>query len=167
MLSNESIFNKSDLKIGLHVIYFKVKDNDGQWSDEVSRNLIVNLSSSTNEQPVADAGGPYLGYVNVSILFNGSGSTDLDGNEDIVSYLWDFGDGMNGTGVTVEHTYNTSGNYTIKLRVRDTKGRSNISSTYAYIQIPGQNGEGDSIITGFELLIVFIAAIFVLFWKKR
>ncbi len=39
----------------------------------------------------------------VAILFNGSGSYDLDGF--IVAYLWDFGDGNNATGATPTHTY--------------------------------------------------------------
>ncbi len=40
-LSSSSIFNTSDLSIGIHTIYFSVKDDDGAWSDPISETLEV------------------------------------------------------------------------------------------------------------------------------
>lgn len=168
VLSSEYTFTKSDLSVGIHNIYFKVRDSNG-WSDEVTITVVIMKGSEPiNEPPVADVGGPYLGYTNISVSFDGSTSSDPDGNDDIISYLWDFGDGTNGTGITVGHTFINSGNYTVKLTITDTSGLTNVSSTYVYIQL-GQNG-GDKIvpgIPGFEILFVFFAVIFILIWKKR
>ncbi|EMI21720.1 fibrinogen-binding protein [Rhodopirellula maiorica SM1] len=50
---------------------------------------------STNQSPVADAGGPYAVNEGASIILDGTGSTDPDG--DRLKYLWDLdGDGVFG-----------------------------------------------------------------------
>ncbi len=72
---------------------------------------------SYNNHPVADAGGPYYGYINEEILFNGSKSFDLD--DDILTYIWDFGDGKKDTGEKIVHKYSSEGNYTVILTVSD------------------------------------------------
>jgi hypothetical protein len=82
--------------------------------------------------PVAIPGGPYSGYINVPITFDGSASYDSDGGE-IVSYDWDFGDGNTGTGMTPQHTYTTDGIYTVSLTVTDDEGASNTNSTTASV----------------------------------
>lgn len=51
------------------------------------------------------------------IQFDASESYDPDGT--IVSYLWDFGDGTNGSGVTVGHSYADNGAYPVTLTVKD------------------------------------------------
>ena len=83
------------------------------------------------QAPVADAGGPYSGTVDVAVQFDGSGSTDPDGS--IVSYAWDFGDGNTGTGVNPSHTYAAAGTYDVQLTVTDDSGDTNSSQTTAEI----------------------------------
>jgi ELWxxDGT repeat protein len=70
-----------------------------------------------NGAPVANAGGPYTGVRNQPITFNGSGSSDPDG--DPLTYSWDFGDGTTGTGVAPTHAYSNVGTFTARLRVSD------------------------------------------------
>ncbi len=60
---------------------------------------------------------------NLSVAFNGSGSTDGDGS--IASYAWDFGDSSTGTGVSPTHVYSAAGTYTVKLTVTDDDGATN------------------------------------------
>jgi hypothetical protein len=77
---------------------------------------------TNNTPPTANAGGPYIGYVNASITFNGSKSKDSDGN--ITGYRWDFtNDGTYDTDwlliPTTPSTYKRVGHYTVKLQVKD------------------------------------------------
>jgi len=51
------------------------------------------------------------------IHFDASESYDPDGT--IESYFWDFGDGTNASGVTVDHSYVDDGTYTVTLTVTD------------------------------------------------
>jgi hypothetical protein len=72
-----------------------------------------------NRAPVADAGGPYTGLVNVPLAFDGTASSDPDG--DAVQYSWSFGDGMGAAGGTPSHTYASAGNYVAVLSVTDVR----------------------------------------------
>lgn len=90
-----------------------------------------------NHEPVADAGGPYAGYVNAPLAFDGGGSMDPDG--DALQYSWSFGDGSTGVGPTVSHTYASAGTYTVTLTVQETSTATNLSdedSTDAIIGVP-------------------------------
>ena len=94
-----------------------------------------------NVPPVADGAGPYLSLVNESILFNGSGSYDSDGN--ITSYLWIFSDGTNSSDKMANHIYTLPGNYTVKLTVTDDDGNFSNYFTYAFISEPEEPDEPD------------------------
>ena len=87
-----------------------------------------------NEPPSADPGGPYLGAVNASISFNGSGSSDPDGNP--LAYAWEFGDTTTGTGQTPAHVYNAAGIYDVCLTVNDGFVDSSKVCTYAVVYDP-------------------------------
>ena len=74
-----------------------------------------------NHAPVAVATSPDLSRdVGETVLFDGDGSSDQDG--DYLSYVWDFGDGSKGSGISTTHFYNTPGNYTCTLTVYDGRG---------------------------------------------
>ena len=55
-----------------------------------------------------------------AVFFNGSGSTDPDG--DPLTYAWTFGDGGTATGVGPVHKYLDNGTYTVTLTVDDGFG---------------------------------------------
>ena len=57
------------------------------------------------------------------VTFDASASSDVDGK--IVSYAWNFGDGLNGMGVLVDHQFEGRGNYTVRLTVTDNDGLTN------------------------------------------
>lgn len=89
-----------------------------------------------NQPPVADAGFPYRGTIEQSIVFDGSGSYDPDG--DIVGYRWDFeNDGNYDTGwsssETASHNYGSVGQYTVKLEVKDNVGETDTDTESVYI----------------------------------
>ena len=86
----------------------------------------VKVSSSYSPQiiipntlPVASAGADRSALVGRDIFFDGSGSSDADG--DIIQYTWDFGDSSTKSGVSVSHAYSAAGNYTVTLTVKDDR----------------------------------------------
>jgi PKD repeat protein len=85
-----------------------------------------------NGAPVADPGGPYTGVRNQPITFDGSGSSDPDG--DTLTYEWDFGDGNTGTGANPTHGYATVGNFAVTLVVNDGTDDSPAATAIVTIQ---------------------------------
>jgi len=69
--------------------------------------------------------------VDEDITFDASASYDPDGGS-IVSYVWDFGDGSNGTAVITTHAYNESTtlltSYNVTLLITDDDGENNTIS---------------------------------------
>jgi len=73
-----------------------------------------------------------------SIQFSAIRSSDEDGT--IVGYDWDFGDGADGNGQTVAHTYTTAGTYTVFLRVTDDRGETGSTQKMIYVEIGAPAG---------------------------
>ena len=97
-------------------------------------NLTATASTTatiTAQPPVANAGGPYTGKTETAITFNGSGSSDPQG--EALTYAWNFGDSSIGTGVNPTHTYTAPGTYTVSLSVTDTSKVTATASTTATI----------------------------------
>ncbi|HID25983.1 MAG TPA: PKD domain-containing protein [Thermoplasmata archaeon] len=90
-----------------------------------------------NRQPVANAGGPYTGYVNQFVYFDGSASYDTDGI--IVAYQWGFGDGSVGNGMHVPYKYTKAGSYTVVLTVTDDQGAQAVDTTTVTVLTLSQN----------------------------
>jgi PKD repeat protein len=89
------------------------------------------LPGPTNIPPSSQPGGPYQGYAQVNLEFDGSKSTDPDGN--ITEYQWDLGDGTIKTGNLISHAYEIIGNYTVTLTVTDDLSAVASNTTYAVI----------------------------------
>ena len=73
-----------------------------------------------NRPPIADAGPNTVCCLDSLSKFDGSGSSDPDG--DNLTYIWDFGDGATGNGQTATHRYAKLGKYTVTLIVKDDSG---------------------------------------------
>jgi PKD repeat protein len=69
------------------------------------------------DQPTAVISGPVTGLISESLNFDGSGSTDPQG--DPLTFAWDMGDGTLLNGATVNHSYSAVGTYTVSLTVSD------------------------------------------------
>jgi len=78
---------------------------------------VVPAGSPSNTAPTANPGGSYVGAINTAIQFDGSASSDPDG--DSLSYAWTFGDGTDATGATPTHSYAAAGIYDVCLTVHD------------------------------------------------
>lgn len=73
--------------------------------------------------------------VGETVTFDGTGSRDPDGR--IVAYHWDFGDGNEAFGPTVEHSYAEPDTYTVTLTVTDDKGATGSASRNLIVLEPG------------------------------
>ena len=85
--------------------------------------------ASANQPPVAVASAnPTSGAAPLTVNFDGSGSSDPDG--DPITYAWDLdGDGLydDSTAAQPTFTYTQSGTFTARLRVTDSPGASSVS----------------------------------------
>jgi hypothetical protein len=72
--------------------------------------------------------------VGETITFDASASFDPDGT--IVKYSWNFGDGITGTGETLNHTYANATTYTVRLTVLDEHGISITNTTTITVNAP-------------------------------
>ncbi len=98
--------------------------------------------SMPNELPIAQAGSYYQGFTNNGIILSSTGSVDEDGN--IVSYLWDLGDGNTSELANPEHTYTQAGQYNITLTVTDNNGATANATAEVVINPAGDfDGDGD------------------------
>ena len=125
-----------------------LNDVDHVYSSDFSNTFTVTISTggggspggTTNNAPTADDGGPYIGVAGVPVTFDGTGSTDPDGNT--LTYSWEFGDGETGTGSNPEHTYDSAGTYDVNLTVSDGL-LTNTSSTTATISESAADSDED------------------------
>jgi len=132
---------------------------DNQGSSDTSSTV---AEIEENHPPVAKISGSNTGNVGDSIQFSGSESSDQDSGDKIVSYVWDFGDGTDGTGQYANHTYSKSGTYVARLTVTDSKGVTD--SDTINVEITAVKSKKTP---GYEIIFSIIAILLVLIWRRR
>ena len=95
----------------------------------VNAQAALSYNTIANTPPVADVKGPYSGTEDIDVAFDGSSSSDING--DPLTYAWNFGDGKSGSGVKPAHAYSAGGNYNVTLIVNDGKANSQTATTTA------------------------------------
>ena len=103
--------------LSLRVIAQDEQGLNSSWSGSLS---IIVSQESRGASPVPDIQAPAQVSVNQTMEFNASGSIDVDG--EIISYLWDFGDGTTSTEIHPFHRYHQPGTYEVTLTVTDDEG---------------------------------------------
>jgi len=105
------------------------------------------LCSCSNTVPSAVFTASHIsGLVPLTVTFDASLSLDCDGR--ISTYQWDFGDGQDGSGKRVVHTYEDPGTYTVKLAIVDDRGMSASSTLAISAEGPAPYKVGDSVGNG-------------------
>ena len=115
-LSNQASFSKSDLSVGMHTLYFKVKDDDGDWSSSDTETLTI---EGANVSPTAyiDSISPNSATEGETVYFSGHGS-DTDGY--ITAYRWDSSiDGFLSSSDSFSTSSLSIGTHTISFKVKD------------------------------------------------
>jgi PKD repeat protein len=114
---------------GSYQLTFCVQDESLQDCETITITV-----TAENQPPLAVAGGPYSGGVNQDIQFDGSGSSDPDGNN--LAFDWDFGDNSaHGSGATPTHAYAAANNYLVTLTVTDDGSPSLSDSDVASVEV--------------------------------
>ena len=106
---------------GTYMVTLTVTDDTGA-TNMATTNITINVTPA-NEAPVAMIIAPPAAATGMAVTFDASGSTDIDGT--IISYDWDFGDTLTGTGVSATHSYAMAGTFTVTLTVTDDTGATN------------------------------------------
>ncbi|KKE81341.1 collagenase [Pseudoalteromonas luteoviolacea] len=91
-----------------------------QWTQELA-------GGDGNKAPVVSINGPYAGSTDSEIAFSSQGSSDPEGQ--LLSYLWQFGDGSQSSDANPRHAYVAQGAYTVSLTVSDPQGAQYTAST--------------------------------------
>lgn len=115
---------------GVYYVTLTVTDSYG-LSDSTS--IKITVGNPTNNPPIADAGSDQTGLIFEEILFDGSGSTDPEG--DALTYNWSFGDGESASGKVVSHRYTKEGEYKVVLTVKDTANNQSQDAVIATVKI--------------------------------
>ena len=98
-------------------------DQESELSEEASKTIPV----SNHPPTAAFTADPPSGSSPLSVTFDAGASSDPDAGE-ALAYSWNFGDGTAGSGVTVSHTFQDAGSYTVQLTVTDSHGMSDTES---------------------------------------
>ncbi|WP_299257259.1 PKD domain-containing protein [uncultured Aquimarina sp.] len=105
----------------------KLTVSDGKVEDSTVRKIVI-----SDGNPIANIiVDVSSGSTPLEVTFDGSGSTDPSNN--VLSYSWDFGDGITETGQIVVHTFDSVGFYTVTLEVDN--GQGGIDSGTIVIQV--------------------------------
>jgi PKD repeat protein len=100
-----------------------------------------------------------------TVLFDGSYS---NASSEITSYYWDFGDGGVSSSVSIDHTYNATGNYTVTLTVTNSDGSNSFSQN---INLPAVNTASMFpwwwALIALLILLLLLLLLILLLWNRR
>ncbi|MHB1137551.1 MAG: PKD domain-containing protein [Microthrixaceae bacterium] len=117
---------------GLYTVILTVTDNQGGVGTQT---VAVDVSTDPNIAPTAQlSASATSGIAPLTVDFDGSASSDLDGT--IVGYSWNFGNGQSGSGTDPSVTYTIPGTYLVTLTVTDNRGATSNASTSVVVSKP-------------------------------
>ena len=135
--SSTGLINWTPTTSGNYNVTVEVSDSD--LSD--TQSFIITITETPNQSPTASfTADPTSGVAPLEVSFNASNSSDSDGS--IVSYAWDFKDGNTGNGLTINHTFSSTGSYNVELTVTDNEGATDSTTkTITVTETPNQSSD--------------------------
>ena len=107
--------------------------------------FVATVVEMPNAAPVAHAGLDQNGIAGDVFRFDAAGSSDQDGV--IASFAWDFGDGNQGTGASVDHVYLSGGSFVVTLTVTDERGAHSTDTIGIVVSSPMALESGVFVVT--------------------
>ncbi len=107
--------------VGVYDVSLTVTDNFGLTN---TTRVTIMVTGQNNTAPNAVASATKVGG-SQSLEFNFDGSRSTDDSDNIVSYLWDFGDGNTSNEISPNYRYAVVGTYTVTLTVTDNGNLTN------------------------------------------
>lgn len=114
VLSTEEDFNTDELSQGEHTISFKVRDDNGDWSDTVTETYVIHTAPTASIEDIS----PSPAFEGDEITFEADASDDRE----VARYIWSSdvdGEFYNGTSATITYDDLTQGTHDITLVVWD------------------------------------------------
>lgn len=115
-----------------------VTDGGGLTASKTIRLIPSNLGGNQPPNAAIEAT-PLEGGSALLVGFNAEGASDPDG--DLMTYAWDFGDGLGSTGIGTTHVYVVPGAYTATLTATDVTGAAGTASTSVFVFGPAPRAE--------------------------
>lgn len=116
---------------GTYVVTLTITDSVGR-SAQKSQTISVGAGTGPS---AAFSVSPTDSLVNQPVNFNASASAATPGRT-IVSYEWDFGDGVFGTGRVASHAYGLARSYVVTLTVKDDSGKKATATQTVVVKNP-------------------------------
>jgi hypothetical protein len=119
-----------------------------------------------NNPPHADAGRSQSVNVGDIVAFDGSGSSDSDG--DALTFQWDFGDGQTGAGPRPIHQYYRAGQYPVSVTVSDGQSRDTAYVTIIVNEKPGFSLGGNMLLyVGLGVISLLLIILIIVMLARR
>ena len=111
--------------------------DDGGLTDTVSTPVIASEPPEGSSIPpiAVISASSSSGYMPLTVEFNARESNDPDG--EISSYVWYFGDGTSGSGISVKHEFYQAAVYTVTLKVIDNTGTNSQLAQHVVTVVEG------------------------------
>ncbi|MEV6474218.1 ThuA domain-containing protein [Streptomyces sp. NPDC051657] len=103
------------------------------WFGGDENSALYRIENATGgRSPIAEAAANKTsGTAPLKVKFSSAGTAD--GDEDPLTYAWDFGDGSRSTAANPTHTYKKNGTYTATLTAEDPTGRTGSASVHVTV----------------------------------
>ncbi len=122
---------------GTYTVTLEVEDDKGEVTTVSKQVKVDEPNQAPNARISLSPANPKVGD---TVNLNGASSNDPDGK--IQKFEWQMGDGYSYSGESATHTYNKSGEYTVLLSVRDSRGET--ATAEKTVQITGDGSTGES-----------------------